>query len=85
MARTATILNVSLQLCAWLSVAFEPFTPFACARLRKMLDCSPSWDSIGQMGLLEEGHAIGAAELLFTKVEYDQIEAQLAKLAAAKA
>ena len=85
MARTATILNVSLQLCAWLSVAFEPFTPFACARLRKMLDCSPSWDSIGQMGLLEEGHAIGAAELLFTKVEDDQIEAQLAKLAAAKA
>ncbi len=85
MARTATILNVSLQLCAWLSVAFEPFTPFACARLRKMLDCNPSWDSIGQMGLLEEGHAIGAAELLFTKVEDDQIEAQLAKLAAAKA
>ena len=62
-----------------------PSTLAKIARLRKMLDCSPSWDSIGQMGLLEEGHAIGAAELLFTKVEDDQIEAQLAKLAAAKA
>ena len=85
MARTATILNVSLQLCAWLSVAFEPFTPFACGRLRKMLDCNPSWDDIAKPGILEEGHQIGAAELLFTKVEDDQIEAQLAKLAASKA
>ena len=85
MDRTATILNVSLQLCAHLAVAFEPFTPFACARLRKMLDCNPSWDSISELGILEEGHQIGAAELLFTKVEDDQIEAQLAKLAASKA
>ena len=85
MARTATILNVSLQLCAHLSVAFEPFTPFAAARLRSMLDCSPAWDTIGELGILEEGHQIGAAELLFTKVEDDQIEAQLAKLAVSKA
>lgn len=37
MARTATILNVSLQICADLSIAFEPFTPFAAERLRHML------------------------------------------------
>ncbi len=35
--RTATILNISLQICADLAVAFEPFTPFAAERLRKML------------------------------------------------
>ena len=37
MARCATILNVSLQICADLAIAFEPFTPFAAERLRKML------------------------------------------------
>ncbi len=38
LGRTATILNVCLQLCADLAIAFEPFTPFACERLRKMLN-----------------------------------------------
>ncbi len=37
MARAATILNVSMQICADLAAAFEPFTPFAAERLRKML------------------------------------------------
>ena len=36
--RTATILNVSLQICCDLAIAFEPFTPFACERLRNMLN-----------------------------------------------
>ena len=35
--RTGTILNLSLQVCASLAIAFEPFTPFAAERLRKML------------------------------------------------
>ena len=35
--RTGTILNLSLQICADLATAFEPFTPFAAERLRKML------------------------------------------------
>ena len=35
--RTATILNISLQICADLAIAFEPFTPFAAERLRRML------------------------------------------------
>jgi methionyl-tRNA synthetase len=38
MARCATILNISLQICADLAIAFEPFTPFAAERLRRMLD-----------------------------------------------
>ncbi len=35
--RTASILNVSLQICADLAVAFEPFLPFSCEKLRKIL------------------------------------------------
>ena len=37
MGRTGTILNVCLQLCADLAIAFEPFTPAAAERLRGML------------------------------------------------
>jgi len=42
MERTATILNVCLQICADLAIAFEPFTPFAAEKLRKMLGVSIS-------------------------------------------
>ncbi len=37
MDRAASILYTCLQICADLAVAFEPFTPFAAARLREML------------------------------------------------
>ncbi|MCR5560383.1 MAG: methionine--tRNA ligase [Bacteroidales bacterium] len=40
MARTGTILNVCLQLCADLAIAFEPFTPAAAEKLRGMLKLS---------------------------------------------
>lgn len=35
--RTGTILNVCLQICADLAIAFEPFTPNAAEHLRRML------------------------------------------------
>ena len=128
MARCATILNVSLQICADLAIAFEPFTPFAAERLRRMLGVglcagidhrkgeqetvntyrdgegaalhtAPSvrlcpdaghsvclnWARLGAQDLLPVGHQIGAAELLFAKIEDDAIEAQLQRLAAIRA
>ena len=36
--RTASILNVSLQICAALGIVFEPFLPFSAEKLRKMLN-----------------------------------------------
>lgn len=36
--RTGSILNVALQICADLAIAFEPFTPFAAEKLRAMLN-----------------------------------------------
>ena len=38
MDRTASILNVSLQICADLAIAFEPFIPASCRKLRQMLN-----------------------------------------------
>ena len=122
MARCATILNVSLQICADLAIAFEPFTPFAAERLRRMLGVGlfagsdhrmgeqvtantyqpgegaalhtssvPQegvvlrWECLGAQELLPAGHQIGAAELLFAKIEDDAIDAQLQRLAAIRA
>ena len=89
MDRCATILNISLQICADLAVAFEPFTPFAAGRLRRMLnvgfgkesaDVTLSWDTLGKDEILPEGHCIADAELLFAKVEDAEIDVQLARL-----
>ncbi len=38
MERTASILNVSLQICANLAIVFEPFLPFSCEKLRHILN-----------------------------------------------
>ena len=81
MARTGTILNVCLQICADLAIAFEPFTPFAAEKLRKMIDSPLEWDLLGREDILPAGHQIGAAELLFEKIEDDAIQAQLDRLA----
>ena len=81
LARTGTILNVCLQLCAHLSLAFEPFTPFAAERLRRMLRIGLlDWDQLGAAQVLPEGHQLGEPELLFAKIEDDAIEAQLQRL-----
>ncbi|MDY4916886.1 MAG: methionine--tRNA ligase, partial [Candidatus Cryptobacteroides sp.] len=36
--RTASILNVALQICAALGIVFEPFLPFSSEKLRRMLN-----------------------------------------------
>ena len=85
MERTASILNVCLQICADLAIAFEPFTPFACEALRGMLGLDLSWEDLGRDGIVPEGHQLGEARLLFTKVEDADIQKQLDRLAAIKA
>jgi len=81
MDRTSTILNVSLQICADLAVAFEPFTPFSCEKLRNMLKADNlSWDILGRPTILPAGHVLGDAELLFAKIEDADIDIQLARL-----
>ena len=81
MNRVATILNISLQIAANLSIAFEPFLPFTSQRLREMLNLSTfDWKELGKMNLLAEGHQLNTPELLFEKIEDEQVEAQIRKL-----
>jgi methionyl-tRNA synthetase len=81
MERVATILNVSLQICANLSVAFEPFLPFTSKKLREILNMGKSnWEALGQSSILESGHKLNEARLLFEKIEDSEIEFQINKL-----
>ena len=82
MDRVATILNVSLDICAQLSIALEPFLPFSTAKLRHILNIREKhqWIDFAGKRLLEPGHQLNPAELLFEKIEDNVIDAQVAKL-----
>ena len=81
MERTSTILNIALQITANLSIVIEPFLPFSAEKLRKFIDVeSLGWEQLGSFNLLNEGHALGISELLFDKIEDEQVEKQVQKL-----
>ena len=83
--RVKTILNIALQITANTAIAIEPFMPFSAEKILKMLAVDKfSWEQLGSMELVEAGHKIGDAELLFEKIEDDVIQKQLDKLEASR-
>ena len=85
MKRVETIMNVSLQICANLAIAFEPFLPFTAEKLRGMLGMAEvEWNKLGQLDILAAGTKIEKPVLLFEKIEDSVIQAQLDKLARIK-
>lgn len=79
--RVETILYISLQLVANLSIAFEPFLPFSSKKLREMINMTDyDWSELGSTDLLPAGKQLAEPELLFEKIEDEAIEAQLRKL-----
>ena len=85
MKSVETIMNVSLQICANLAIAFEPFLPFTAEKLRAMLGMAEvDWNKLGQLDILADGAKIEKPVLLFEKIEDSVIQAQLDKLARIK-
>lgn len=83
--RVKTILYLSLQISAALSVLGEPFLPFTSGKLQKMLNIDVhEWSRGGAMNLLSTGQEINDPEYLFQKIEDAEIEQQLRKLEATK-
>lgn len=81
MARVETILNISLQITANLSIAFEPFLPFSAKKIREFINMDNlTWGQLGRTDLLPVGHQLNASELLFSKIEDEAIEKQIQKL-----
>jgi methionyl-tRNA synthetase len=85
--RVQTIMYVALQISAALAVVSEPFLPFTSNKLKTILniDASLSWENVTENAvLLPTIHQINKAELLFSKIEDKEIEAQIEKLQATK-
>lgn len=81
MNRTATILNISLQITANLAIAFEPFLPFSAKKIREFISIEHlEWNQLGDTNLLSTGHQLNEPSLLFAKIEDDVIEKQIQKL-----
>ena len=79
--RVKTIINLSLQLVANLSIAFEPFLPFSSRQLRGMIGLNECvWADLGRTDILEAGKQLGEPVLLFEKIEDAVVEVQVQKL-----
>ena len=95
--RTKTVMYIALQIASALAVLSEPFLPFTSDKLKNMLNITLSapdsyrdegsikWNDVSTKSeLIKPGHKINKAELLFSKIEDEQIQAQLDKLQASK-
>ncbi|MBN2636060.1 MAG: methionine--tRNA ligase [Prolixibacteraceae bacterium] len=79
--RVKTILNISLQITANLTICLEPFLPFSMNKLRGFLNFEKQeWSKFGETELLTAGHKVNTPELLFEKIEDSVIDAQIQKL-----
>ncbi|GEM56059.1 methionine--tRNA ligase [Flavobacterium branchiophilum] len=85
--RVQTQMYVALQIAAALSTLCEPFLPFTAKKLSHILKIEQAlnWNTIAEHSdLLPAGHQIGEAELLFAKIEDEEIQKQINKLEATK-
>ncbi|NLU92818.1 methionine--tRNA ligase [Chitinophaga sp. Ak27] len=82
-ARIDISLHICLQMSANLAIFSEPFLPFTAKRichLLKVVDRMLEWDNAGRTKLLSVGYTLRAPELLFKKIEDEQVKAQVEKL-----
>lgn len=86
-ARAGAVLYVATQITAVLAVVFEPFLPGTAQKLREMLAMGdvPTWELANEEMIIQPGTQLGTAELLFAKVEDEQMDQQREKLAASAA
>ena len=83
--RTATIMNIALNIAANLAIVSEPFLPFTAQKLVELFGLeAPDWTQAGNGQLLKESSSIGQMGLLFEKIEDEVVEKQLNKLQESK-
>ena len=76
-------LHICLQLTANLAIFINPFLPSTAKKLchlMKVVDKMLDWKNGGRLKLLSVGYALRSPELLFRKIEDDEIKLQIEKL-----
>ena len=76
-------LHCCLQLTANLAILINPFLPFTSKKLcfmMKVVDKMLAWENAGKFNLLSVGYSLRAPELLFRKMEDEEVAIQIQKL-----
>ncbi len=76
-------LHICLQLCANLAVLINPFLPNTAKKMlhmMKVVDKMLDWKNAGSIKLLSVGYSLREPELLFRKIEDEEIIFQMEKL-----
>jgi methionyl-tRNA synthetase len=76
-------LHLCLQLTANLTILINPFLPATAKKmcsLMKVVDKMLDWENAGKVDLLKVGYSMRPPELLFRKIEDEEITAQVEKL-----
>ncbi len=76
-------LYLCLQLTANLTILINPFLPTTAKKLlgmMKVVDRILEWENAGKIDLLKTGYSLRAPELLFRKIEDEEIVKQMEKL-----
>jgi len=76
-------LHLCLQLTANLTILINPFLPFTAKKMlhmMKVVDKMLDWENAGKLKLLSVGYSLRPPELLFRKIEDEEVEAQVKKL-----
>jgi methionyl-tRNA synthetase len=84
-AKIDNCMHGCLQLTANLAILINPFLPFTAKKmchLMKVVDRMLEWENAGKFDLLKVGYSLRPPELLFRKIEDEEIAAELAELKA---
>ena len=76
-------LHICLQLCANLAILINPFLPFTAKKMiymMKVVDKMLDWENAGKIKLLSVGYSLREPQLLFRKIEDEEVAAQVEKL-----
>lgn len=81
---TREVLQNCLHIIAHLTILSQAFLPHSSKKLATMLNIAVADKSYDEVIVFADGHQLNPASLLFEKVEDEQVEKQLAKLAVKK-
>lgn len=76
------IMYAAVQIAGMLAQLSEPFLPFTAEKLNKMFNMElKDWNELENISeILPAGHKLNEAELIFSKIEDETIDAQIQKL-----
>jgi len=78
-------IHLCLQLTANLAILINPFLPFTAKKMlhmMKVVEKILDWENVGKVKLLSVGYSLRPPELLFRKIEDDEVKKQVEKLKA---